>query len=131
MQVELAAFPEGQLSVGDLAVEVAPEGDEIVFVKQTSSVFNTTIANQVLRVLGVDTLVICGVATHACVEMAARDAGDLGYKVYVVSDCSASWSEHAHDDALRRMARGASGIVPRTSDEVIELIAQASQPVGA
>lgn len=70
--------------------EVAPVGDEIVINKTASGVFNSTNLSYVLRNLGIQSLVICGVYSNECVSTAARDACDLGYYVTLVSDAVAT-----------------------------------------
>ena len=48
--------------------EIAPQGDEIVIPKTSSSVFVSTNIDYVLRNLGVRQLVIGGLLTDQCVE---------------------------------------------------------------
>ena len=72
--------------------DIAPEGDEIVIGKTSSSVFNSTNIDFVLRALGVRQLVIVGTATDQCVESAIRDACDLGYLVTMVTDACVTYS---------------------------------------
>jgi ureidoacrylate peracid hydrolase len=81
--------------------EIAPVGDEIVFPKSTSSVFNSTTIDYVLRNLRVESLVITGLLTDQCVESSVRDACDLGYLVTVVEDACGTYSQDRHDWALR------------------------------
>ena len=77
--------PQG-LWDGRVLEEVAPEEDEIVLPKTSSSVFISTHIDYVLRNLGVRQLVILGLVTDQCVELAVRDACDLGYLVTLVPD---------------------------------------------
>ena len=83
--------------------EIAPAGDEIVFSKSTSSVFNSTPIHHVLVSMGIRDLMMCGVMTSGCVESTVRDAADLGYGVIMVSDACASWTEELHFASLRVM----------------------------
>ena len=63
--------------------------------KGASGVFNSTAIDQILRNLGVDTLLMTGVVTNYCVETAVRDAGDRGYNVVLIEDaCAAMTAEH-------------------------------------
>ncbi|WP_292292276.1 isochorismatase family cysteine hydrolase [Marivita sp.] len=71
---------------------IAPQGDEIVLPKSSSSVFVSTHIDYVLRNLGVAQLVISGVLTDQCVESAVRDACDLGYLVTLVADACATYT---------------------------------------
>ena len=58
--------------------ELAPEGDEMLFPKTSSSVFISTNIDYVLRNLGTRHLIIAGCLTDQCVDSAVRDACDLG-----------------------------------------------------
>lgn len=80
---------------------IAPEDDEIVLPKTSSSVFVSTNIDYVLRNLGIRYLVIAGVLTDQCVESAVRDACDLGYLVTLVHDACATYSQARHDNSLR------------------------------
>ena len=95
---------------------IAPEGDEIVVPKTSSSVFISTNIDYVLRNLGVRQLVIAGLLTDQCVESAVRDACDLGYLVTLVSDACATHSQERHDNTLRAI-RGYCR--QRTTDELL------------
>jgi nicotinamidase-related amidase len=86
--------------------EVAPVGDEIVFSKSTSSAFTGTSIDRVLTWMGIDTIVMVGVVTNGCVELTARVAADLGYRVVLVGDACAAHTAFLHDNALRRMDDG-------------------------
>jgi len=81
--------------------ELAPGPDEIVLPKTSSGVFNSTNIDYVLRNLGVRFLVIAGIVTDQCVDMAVRDAADRGYMVTLVADACATYSAERHQAALR------------------------------
>lgn len=83
---------------------IAPQEDEIVISKTSSSVFISTNIDYVLRNLGTRYLVISGVVTDQCVESAVRDACDLGYLVTLISDACASYSQQRHDRALQTIS---------------------------
>jgi nicotinamidase-related amidase len=74
---------------------ITPRADEIVLPKTSSSVFQSTVLDYVLRNLGVTHLILCGCVTDQCVEHAVRDACDLGYLVTLVTG-------EAHCARLRR-----------------------------
>ena len=58
--------------------------------KQQISAFPGTSLDQDLKADGIDTVVVVGLMTHACVAGAARDAVPLGYQVVVASDACAT-----------------------------------------
>lgn len=80
--------------------EIAPEGDEIVLPKTSSSVFISTNIHYVLGNLGVKYLIVAGVLTDQCIDSAVRDACDLGYLVSLVTDACATLSKARQESAL-------------------------------
>ncbi len=86
---------------GKVIDQLAPEGDEIVLPKSSSSVFVSTHIDYVLRNLGVRQLVLSGLVTDQCVESAIRDACDLGYLVTQVTDACLTYTQERHDFSLR------------------------------
>ena len=81
--------------------EIAPGADDIVIPKTSSGVFNSTNIDYVLRNLGIHYLVISGVVTDQCVDMAVRDAADRGYLVTLVHDACATYTPERHEAALK------------------------------
>jgi nicotinamidase-related amidase len=77
-----------------------PAGDEILIPKTSSGVFNSTNIDYLLRNLGVRSLVVCGIMTDQCVDMAVRDAADRGYRVAVPADACFAASRARHETAL-------------------------------
>lgn len=82
-----------------------PSADDLVLDKNTSSAFNSTGIEWLLRNLGVETLVVVGMATDMCVETTARDAADRGFATIVVEDATATFVERHHRAALSGFAR--------------------------
>ena len=87
--------PSRHVAVGsfehEIVDELAPLPGELVLDKNASSPFNGTGIDQLLRNLGVETLVLVGVATDMCVETTGRDAADRGYNVIVAEDATATY----------------------------------------
>ncbi len=65
---------------------VKPLETEKIITKNEINSFKSTGLNDYLKKLSVDTLVICGMQTHMCVEAAVRAGADLDYKVILVHD---------------------------------------------
>ncbi|MDE8344827.1 MAG: cysteine hydrolase [Acidocella sp.] len=84
--------------------EIAPQGDEIVLTKTSSSVFISTNLHYVLGNLGVRQLIIAGALTDQCVDSAVRDACDLGYLVTLATDACATQSLARHETSLANNA---------------------------
>lgn len=89
----------------EVIADLAPLEDELVIDKNASSPFNGTGIDQLLRNLGLETLVMVGMATDMCVETTARDAADRGYNVIVVEDAVATFFPEHHRAALSALAR--------------------------
>lgn len=81
--------------------ELAPIRNEIVLPKTSSGVFNSTNIDYVLRNLGIHYLIVAGVVTDQCVDMAVRDAADRGYMVSLPEDACATYTQARHDTALK------------------------------
>jgi ureidoacrylate peracid hydrolase len=84
--------------------EVAPQGDEIVLTKTSSSVFISTNLHYVLGNLGIKQLIIAGALTDQCVDSAVRDACDLGYLVTLPVDACATQSLARHGSSVANNA---------------------------
>jgi nicotinamidase-related amidase len=106
---------------------IKPGEDDIVLSKTSSSLFNSTNFNYLLRNLGVEHLIVTGLLTDQCVDHTIRDAADRGYRVVCVSDACATHSEQRHESALSLFA-GYCRIVT-TTDLMKELYATARSEV--
>ena len=80
--------------------ELAPGDDDIVIPKTSSSLFNSTNCEYVLRNLGVEYVMVMGMMTDQCVETAVRDGCDRGFLMTLVDDACATYSEQRHREAL-------------------------------
>lgn len=100
--------------------KVAPQGDEIVLPKSSSSVFISTNLHYLLGNLGIKYLVIVGFVTDQCISSAVRDACDLGYLVTLVPDACATYSQKRHDTSIEHI-RGYCRI--RTTNELVAELA--------
>ncbi|MEY4755706.1 MAG: hypothetical protein RJA34_604, partial [Pseudomonadota bacterium] len=76
---------------------------EFVFTHTRISGFAGTALEQTLRMLGVNRLLVGGVATHSVVEGTVRDAADRGFEVFVAADACSAGSPVAHDASLASM----------------------------
>ncbi|MBY8911677.1 isochorismatase family protein [Bacillus sp. YC2] len=76
------------------------ENDYTVTKRQWGAFFGTDLDLQ-LRRRGIDTIVLCGIATNIGVESTAREAFQLGYHQVFVTDAMASLSEEQHEATLK------------------------------
>jgi ureidoacrylate peracid hydrolase len=79
---------------------IAPLPDEIIIAKGSSSVFNSTNIDYILRALEIDYLLMAGLVTDQCVESAVRDACDRGFLVTLLTDACGTHSQQRQDASL-------------------------------
>ena len=58
---------------------IAPQGDEIILSKTSSSVFSSTIVDYLLRNMGFEDVFVVGFLTDQCIDHAVKDGADRGY----------------------------------------------------
>ena len=80
--------------------ELRPDPNDIIIPKTSSSLFNSTNFEYVLRNLRIEYLMVMGVVTDQCVETAVRDGCDRGFLMTVVDDACATSSEARHRESL-------------------------------
>src|SRR5262245_27200148 len=90
---------------GDFFGEVRPRPEDPVVTKHRYSGFHNTVLDTVLRVHGIRTLIITGVATNVCVATTAHDGFMRDYYIVVVEDGTASYSQGQHEAALNDINR--------------------------
>jgi ureidoacrylate peracid hydrolase len=71
--------------------------DDLVVDKVRFDAFQWTSLEPLLRGLGVDELVICGVITNICVETTVRSAFMRDYQVTLLADCCAAKTRRLHE----------------------------------
>lgn len=96
---------------------VAPLESELVINKTCVDPFLTTNLGQALINADVNTLILFGLWTNYVVEATARHASDMGYRVFIVSDCCAGNDEENHKWAMERILPTLAYVT--TSGEVI------------
>ncbi|HZR30202.1 MAG TPA: cysteine hydrolase family protein [Terriglobales bacterium] len=91
--------------------EFEPISGEPLLTKKTNSCFIGTPLEEYLRKLAIEAVVICGFTTDHCVSSTARMGANLGFRVHVASDATATFervgpeghrypAEVMHDTAL-------------------------------
>jgi ureidoacrylate peracid hydrolase len=97
---------------------ISPLPSERVVIKHRYSAFINTDLNTVLKARGIQSVLVCGVATNVCVETTARDAYMFDYYVTMIDDCSAAYEPKLHLSTLENMRRH-FGLVA-SSNEIIK-----------
>ena len=87
----------------EIVDEVKPVGDEPVIRKPRMNPFFGTALESMLRSRDIDTVVLMGVATEFVVEAAARHAADADFRVIVLEDCCAAFSNETHRVSIHIM----------------------------
>jgi len=87
-------------------------------VKNNNSAFIRTPLLRMLKRLKVDTVIVVGHSTSACVRTTACDAIQYGYRTIVVRDCVGDRAEAVNEANLFDLNAKFSDVV--SSDEVIE-----------
>ena len=100
--------------------EVAPQGDEIVLCKLTSSVFNSTTLDNILRNIGIQNLIVVGLATDGCVESTVRSATEKDYSVILVEDACGTIAPQLHEAAVLIM--GYKDAIVKSTDQMVEAL---------
>lgn len=75
---------------GNINKMVLPLPGEKIISKNEVNSFKGTDLENYLRSNGIDSLIICGMQTHMCVEAATRAACDLGFRCTLIHDACAT-----------------------------------------
>lgn len=105
-----------------------PKDSDIVIKKNRYSGFFGTDLDQLLRNMGVNTVIITGIHSNVCCDSTARDAVFRDYRVYFVSDATAAAEESLHRATLRTMERYFGRVV--TTDELIQHLLKTKGVIG-
>jgi ureidoacrylate peracid hydrolase len=97
---------------------IAPLPSERVVIKHRYSAFINTDLNTVLKARGIQSILVCGVATNVCVETTTRDGYMYDYYVTMIDDCSAAYDAKLHMGTLENIRRH-FGLVA-SSHQIIE-----------
>jgi nicotinamidase-related amidase len=89
-----------------LLAEIAPRDGEAIFRKKRYSAFHGTDLADRLRSGGITDLVISGVMTNLCCETTARDAFVNDFRVFFLSDGTATAGSDMHEASLRNLEYG-------------------------
>ncbi len=100
--------------------ELAPLSGEIVVNKTTDSVSAGTNYSQLIRNLGIETVVVTGVVTDQCVASTVRSLADDGFKVICVEDACAAGNMEQHDAELKIMNQLYCNVL--STDETIQVL---------
>lgn len=99
--------------IGQIADAVAPVAGETVITKLYPNSFIQTPLDDQLKALGINSVVLTGFMTHACINSTARGAFNLGYATTIVANATAT----------RDLPATGGGIVPAEQLQAASLAA--------
>lgn len=105
--------------------ELEPQPGDLRARKVTYSAFmpGSSDLDAQLKARGVDTVLIAGTATNVCCESSARDAMLRDYRVVMVSDGNATWTDEEHAGTMNTFAIFFGDVM--STDEALARIAPA------
>ena len=98
--------------------ELAPREDEATIRKPRYDAFYGTSLEHLLRLWGIDTLIVCGTVANICVHYTASSAAMRWFKVVVPKDCISSFNDFDMEASLSQTATLLGEV---TSSENIEV----------
>lgn len=100
-------FPEEGRKGGDFCPGLVMTGDDYIVSKLRYSalILGSSSLESLLRWLGRDSFMICGVATDVCVGTTTMDGMMLGFRVFFIGDLTATFSEERRQAALEAYDR--------------------------
>lgn len=87
----------------EIIADLRPADGEPVIDKAGFSAFHQTPLDTVLRVRGIETLLLMGYTTQCCVASTLRQAVDLGYACVLLQDACAAYDPADHEASVRVM----------------------------
>jgi len=99
------------------ALEPLPNDLRVKKITYSAFIAGSSDIDAQLRSRGIETVLIAGTATNVCCESSARDAMMLDYRVIMLSDANATWSDEEHAATLNNFLLFFGDVM--TADEAI------------
>lgn len=96
--VDVGAFREGDPG-SETIDDLRQRGDRILEIpgKRGLNAFSNTELGATLEARGIEDLVLAGVVTSICIDSTGRAAAERGYRVSVLSDCTAGRTDYEQE----------------------------------
>lgn len=107
----------------EIIPELTPRADEPIIDKPGKGSFWATDLDMVLRLRGIENIMLTGITTDVCVHTTMREANDRGYECLLLEDCCGATDLGNHEAAIKmvKMQGGVFGSVSH-SKHVIEAL---------
>ena len=107
----------------DIVDELKPIEGEAIIDKPGKGAFYQTDLEIILKNQGIESLIVCGVTTHVCVQTTIREANDRGFECLMLEDCTAAFDPRDQEASIR-MINQQGGIFgwTTTSDKLLEVL---------
>ena len=109
----------------DIIEELAPLAGEVIIDKPGKGSFYATDLDLILKLKGIQNIILTGITTDVCVHTTMRDANDRGYECLMLSDCTGA-TDYGNYEAALKMIKMQGGVFGAVSDSTNLLSAIAS-----
>ena len=109
----------------EIIEELAPFPGEVIIDKPGKGSFYATDLDLILKLKGIQNIILTGITTDVCVHTTMRDANDRGYECLMLSDCTGA-TDYGNYEAALKMIKMQGGVFGAVSDSTNLLSAIAS-----